>query len=69
MVGLNFQYYNGEEWLDQWDPEAELEEDEEQVTGLPMMVRVEVIVKDENDDKHTSSAIVLLALGPKENDR
>jgi len=65
IVGLNFQYYNGKEWLDQWDPEAELEEDEVQVTGLPMMIRVEVIVKDDNGDEHASSAVVLLALGSK----
>lgn len=67
IVGLNFQYYDGEQWLDQWDPEAEQEED--QATGLPSMVRVEVTVKDvnweENYEVHTSSAVVLLAMAPK----
>jgi type II secretion system protein J len=67
VVGINFQYHNGEEWVESWDPDPD-EEDEEAVKadGFPAMVLVEIMVRDKNDMIHTISTTVMLALSDVE---
>ena len=67
IVGINFQYHNGEEWVDSWDPDPD-EDDEDAVKadGFPAMVLVEIMVRDENDLIHTVSTTVMLALSDVE---
>ena len=67
VVGLNFQYHNGTEWVDSWDPDPD-EEDEDAVKadGFPAMVLIEIMVRDKNDLIHTISTTVMLALSDVE---
>ena len=64
VVGLNFEYHTGKEWVESWDPEAE--EKDDQQTGLPAMVVIEVTVRDENEEYHTVATTVLLAMSERE---
>jgi len=61
VVGLNFQYHNGEDWVESWDPEPE-DEEEEKASGFPAMVLLEVMVRDEHYKIHTISTTVMLAM-------
>jgi len=60
VTRLNFQYYDGTEWVDEWNPEDE--EAEKKLTGLPPIVWIEVTVLDEEGEEHTCSTTVLVAM-------